>query len=224
MRQLLDLSAVGVNSDLEVVHQSQRFNLYREYLDYLGGRGLTYPCFCSRKDVAEAAGAPHGGLQIYGGKCRQLSRSERDALLSQRPPALRLRVDDDTRASGLVNDIVLVRNDGIPAYNLAVVVDDELQGVTQVVRGEDLESITPSQEYLQRLLGFRELEYVHLPLMVGPDGQRLAKRHGAVTLGDCLEIGFSASAVRRALLNSLRVGTNGWGPSSSLAEWLRSLL
>jgi glutamyl-tRNA synthetase len=78
--------------------------------------------------------------------------------------------------------------------------------------------------YLQRLLGFRTPEYVHLPLMVGPDGERLSKRHGDVTLGDCLHLGFSAPAVREALLRSLEAGTNGWDRSSSLAQWLKSLL
>ena len=133
-------------------------------------------------------------------------------------------MDDLTRTEGLVNDIVLVRNDGVPAYNLAVVVDDELQGITQVVRGADLESITPSQRYLQRLLRFRELDYVHLPLVLGPDGHRLAKRHGDVSLLDCHRLGFSSVDVRQALLRSIEVGSHGWGPSSNLGEWLKSLL
>jgi glutamyl-tRNA synthetase len=112
-------------------------------------------------------------------------------------------VDDEARASGLIDDVVLQRNDGVPAYNLAVVVDDELQGVTQVLRGIDLEPVTPSQQYLQRLLGFRTLDYVHVGLVVGPDGQRLAKRHGAVTLADWISAGRSASALRLALLRTL---------------------
>jgi len=122
----------------------------------------------------------------------------------------RLRSNPGAGTASLIDDIVLVRNDGVPAYNLAVVVDDELQGVTQVVRGDDLAHVTPSQMYLQRLLGFRTPEYVHLPLMVGPDGQRLSKRHGDVSLGDCLRLGFSAHAVRTALLRSLDEGSNGW--------------
>ena len=190
----------------------------------LDDAGLTYPCFCSRKDVAEAAVAPHGGIPIYGGRCRELSSEQRRSLYEDHQPAVRLRVDDLTRTEGLVNDIVLVRNDGVPAYNLAVVVDDELQGITQVVRGADLESITPSQRYLQRLLRFRELDYVHLPLVLGPDGHRLAKRHGDVSLLDCHRLGFSSVDVRQALLRSIEVGSHGWGPSSNLGEWLKSLL
>lgn len=103
-------------------------------------------------------------------------------------------------------------------------IDDELQGVTQIVRGEDLIHVTPSQNYLQKILGFRTPQYVHLPLMIGPDGARLSKRHGDVTLADCLKLGFSAKAVRDALLRSLEVGTNGWSESSSLSQWLKSLL
>ena len=223
-RQLLDLASLGVTSDLEVAYQSQRFQTYRDYVRELKGLGLTYPCFCSRREVAESSAAPHGNFQIYGGRCRDLSRRERERLQQTRSPAIRLRVDLVTRSGGLVNDVVLLRNDGIPAYNLAVVVDDELQGVTEVVRGADLEDITPSQMHLQALLGFRTPEYVHIPLVVGPDGNRLSKRHGSVTLADCLQLGFSPTEVRRALLRSLDVGSNGWGPSSSLSAWLKSLL
>lgn len=223
-RQLADLAALGVNSVRPVLFQSERFDLYEPWLAKLVASGQVYECFCSRREIREAASAPHGDFLVYPGTCRDLSPKDADIRRKERPPALRLRSDTSARATGIVDDIVLVRNDGVPSYNLAVVVDDELQGVTQVVRGEDLVAITPSQQYLQRLLGFRELDYVHLPLMVGPDGERMAKRHGDVTLADCLRLGFSASDVRRALLNSLEVGTNGWGPSSSLAEWLRSLL
>ena len=112
-------------------------------------------------------------------------------------------MEESVRTEGHVDDIVLRRNDGVPAYNLAVVVDDALQGVTQVVRGIDLEPVTPSQTYLQRLLGFATPEYVHVGLVVGPDGKRLAKRHGAVTLGEWLASGRSAEALREALLRTL---------------------
>jgi glutamyl-tRNA synthetase len=202
-KQLADLAAVGVRPSNEVVYQSDRFNLYEKCLSELSAAGLTYPCFCTRKEIREAAQAPHGEMLRYRGTCRDLSESERRERAAERPPAVRLRVDDVTRAAGIVDDIVLRRNDGVPAYNLAVVVDDELQGVTQVVRGIDLEPVTPSQQYLQRLLGFRTLDYVHVGLVVGPDGERLAKRHGAVTLADWLAAGRSASDLRRALLWTL---------------------
>jgi glutamyl-tRNA synthetase len=222
--QLIDLAAVGVRTDQEVVFQSGRFDLYRRYVTLLEESGLTFECFCTRREIQESVTAPHAAFPRYPGTCRDLSESDRRQRSASRPAAIRLRTDRGQDENSRIDDIVLVRNDGVPAYNLAVVVDDELQGVTQVVRGEDLAHVTPSQNYLQRLLGFRTPEYVHLPLMIGPDGHRLSKRHGDVTLSDCLRLGFSATAVRSALLNSLELGTNGWDSSSSLAQWLKSLL
>lgn len=224
LRQLMDLGAVAVTTSRPVIYQSERFEIYREYLKILNQSGHTYECFCSRREIAEAAAAPHGLPRRYPGTCRFLTRSMRQEKSLHRPPALRLLAEKGENLDSEVDDIVLVRNDGVPAYNLAVVVDDELQGITQVVRGDDLAHVTPSQKYLQQLLGFSTPEYVHLPLMIGPDGERLSKRHGAVTLGDCLRLGFSANAVRAALLRSLEVGTNGWGQSSSLSQWLKLLL
>lgn len=222
--QLRTLESVGVMSDEPVAYQSERFDIYKTYLAELRSRGLTYECFCTRKEIQQAASAPHGAVPKYPGTCRGLSESERMRRAHERPAAIRLRSPRAELGDDGPDDIVLVRNDGVPAYNLAVVIDDELQGVSQVVRGADLESVTPSQNRLRDLLGFRKMEHVHLPLMVGPDGQRLAKRHGDVTLEDCLRLGFTPVEVRSALLRSLEVGSNGWGSSSSLAEWLRSLL
>ncbi len=166
-------------------------------------RGLVYPCYCTRREIRReieaAASAPHGELPSdgYPGTCRDLTRaerSEREAL--GRPAALRLRTEHeqiefvDLLAGvyrGPVDDVVLQRGDGVPAYNLAVVVDDAAQGVTQVVRGDDLLSSTPRQVLLQRLLGLPTPEYLHVPLVLGPDGERLAKRHGAVTLSQLAE-------------------------------------
>jgi glutamyl-tRNA synthetase len=223
-KQLIDLAAVGVGTSHPVLFQGERFRIYERYLEILRDRDMLYECFCSRREIMEAASAPHDVSGVYPGICRSLSDAERQRRRSQRLPALRLRVDEQTRASGCVDDLVLRRNDGVPAYNLAVVVDDELQGVTQVVRGEDLGPITLSQNYLQEQLGFKTPSYVHVPLLRGPDGERLAKRHGDVRLADCLRLGFSGEAVGKALQRSLEVGSNSWGSSSSLSEWLRSLL
>lgn len=224
LRQLVDLGAVGVTTTRPVVYQSERFEIYRHYLQILTLSGRTYECFCTRREIAEASVAPHGAVGRYPGTCRTLTSATRREKETHRPPALRLLTGKDGDPVSDVDDIVLVRNDGVPAYNLAVVVDDELQDVTQVVRGDDLAHVTPSQNYLQQVLGFRTPEYVHLPLMIGPDGDRLSKRHGDATLSDCLRLGFSAVAVRAALLLSLEVGTNGWNQSSSLSQWLKSLL
>lgn len=196
--RLLELEAVG-----EVVHQSKRFSLYENYLSELIGGGRTYECYCTRKEIREAASAPHGDVLRYPGTCRDLDETTRNRRRQERPPALRLRVEESVRAEEGADDIVLRRNDGVPAYNLAVVVDDALQGVTQVVRGIDLEPVTSSQVYLQKLLGFPRPEYVHVGLVVGPDGERLAKRHGSVTLADWLAAGRSAASLRAALLRTL---------------------
>lgn len=222
--QLQELALLGIVSDDEVIFQSDRFEIYAEFLNRLTSAGLTYECFCSRKDIAAASSAPHGSTGSYPGTCRNLNREQRAARSLTRSPALRLRVDEISYQFENTADIVLRRNDGVPAYNLAVVVDDELQGVTKVVRGLDLEDVTPSQRQLQQYLGFRELEYLHVPLMVGPDGLRLAKRHGDVTLSDCIGAGLSPLDVRTALLRSIEAGTNGWGLSSNVVEWLKSLL
>lgn len=196
-RQLDHLARLGMTPDGPVVFQSERFDLYRDAIERLRHDGLVYRCYCTRREIREAAAAPHGdGLPdgAYPGTCRDLTERRRRLLEDEgRRSALRLRTDgerygfDDLvlgHREGAVDDVVLQRNDGVPAYNLAVVVDDHLQGVTQVIRGDDLVTSTPRQLHLQRLLGFGHPSYGHVPLVVGSDGQRLAKRHGAVTLDD----------------------------------------
>jgi glutamyl-tRNA synthetase len=180
-RQLRDLRAIGLDWDGPVTRQSERIPLYEDALAELEREGLVYPCYCTRREIREAASAPQGtpAEGAYPGTCRDLTAAERaEREGAGRRPALRLR------AGGAVDDFVLRRNDGAFAYNLAVIVDDSEQGVEQVVRGADLADSTPRQVHLARLLGLREPSYVHVPLMLGPDGSRLAKRHGAVTLAD----------------------------------------
>jgi glutamyl-tRNA synthetase len=205
-RQLADLAAVGVDWDGPVVRQSERAELYAEALERLD----TYECFCTRAEIREAASAPHGALPegAYPGTCRSLSAAERAAFeAAGRRPALRVRaggaaiaVDDRLigRVSGSVDDFVVRRGDGAFAYNLAVVVDDADQGVDEVVRGADLAESTPRQAWLARTLGLPVPSYAHVPLVLGPDGARLAKRHGAVTLR---EVG--AVEARRWIASSL---------------------
>jgi glutamyl-tRNA synthetase len=201
--QLHDLVRIGIESTNRVLFQSDRFAIYAKYLNELVARGQTYECFCTRREIREAAAAPHGEVLRYPGTCRNLTETERVERRLARPPAIRLRVDEAVRALGEVDDIVLQRNDGVPAYNLAVVVDDELQGVTRVVRGIDLVDVTPSQQHLGSLLAFRPLEYIHVGLVVGLDGERLAKRHGAVTLADWEATGRTPTALRIALETTL---------------------
>jgi glutamyl-tRNA synthetase len=211
--QLADLAALGLDWDGEIVRQSARRSAHQAALARLTAAGLTYPCYCTRREVAEAASAPHGHTAAYPGTCRDLDdadRARREA--TGRRPALRLRSNGavvpfvDRLAgpvSGVVDDVVLRRNDGTPAYNLAVVVDDAAQGIEQVVRGDDLLPATPTQVVLGRLLDLRVPTYAHVPLVLAPDGQRLAKRHGAVTLSDQVEAGRPAAAVRSLLAASL---------------------
>ena len=196
------------------VFQSDRFDLYDRAIDGLIAAGLTYPCFCTRREIREAAQAPHGGQVAYPGTCRALSPRERARRAVERPGAVRLNTEaaglagaeiafSDAlagTASGPVDDVVLRRNDGVPAYNVAVVVDDAAQGVTEVVRGDDLLEITPTQVALQRLLGLPTPAYVHVPLVYGDDGERLAKRHGAVTLSDLAARGTGPDEVRHRLV------------------------
>lgn len=199
--QLADLSAIGLDWDGPVVRQSERAALYEEATGCLEAEGLLYPCYCTRAEIRAAASAPHGipAAHRYPGTCRELTAAERARReATGRPPALRvraqgLRVSFDDRMFGRVeeevDDFVVRRNDGAPAYQLAVVVDDAAQGIGEVVRGADLVDSTPRQILLFRLLGLGVPRYAHVPLVIGPDGRRLAKRHGAVTLADRKALG-----------------------------------
>lgn len=192
--QLADLAALGLDWDGLVVRQSERRHLHDGALAQLVEAGLTYTCYCTRREVLEAAVAPHGPDVVYPGTCRSLSADERSAReAAGRRPALRLRADGERvvvedrlcgRYEATVDDLVLRRRDGVPAYNLAVVVDDADQGIGEVVRGDDLLPSTPRQVHLARLLGLPVPVYAHVPLVLAPDGRRLAKRDGAVTMAD----------------------------------------
>ena len=194
--QLADLRTLGLDWDGPVVHQSERMELYEEAIARLETGGLLYPCYCTRAEIRAAASAPHGisAADRYPGTCRELTMAQRaQHEAAGRPPALRVRSGDlrmafEDRLLGnfeeVVDDFVVRRNDGTPAYQLAVVVDDDAQGVGEVVRGADLVDSTPRQVLLARLLGLPEPTYAHVPLVLGPDGRRLAKRHGAVSLSD----------------------------------------
>lgn len=210
--QLRDLAAVGVTWDGDVVRQTARGPLYDAAISGLQTAGLTYECFCTRREIQEAPSAPHAPQGAYPGTCRRLDPAEVEFKRSTRPAAVRLRSDTAEYAvrdvlhgtyTGVVDDFVLRRNDGVTAYNLAVVVDDAEQGVDQVVRGDDLLPSTPRQAYLASLLNIPSPEYAHVPLVVNDDGARLAKRDGAVTLADLSALGLGAAAVRDRLLESL---------------------
>lgn len=210
--QLRDLAAIGLTWDGDVVRQTARGPLYAEAISRLADAGLTYECFCTRREIQEAPSAPHAPQGAYPGTCRNLDAAELEFKRSTRPAAIRLKsavaeysVTDVLHGhfTGVVDDFVLRRNDGVTAYNLAVVVDDAAQGIDQVVRGDDLLPSTPRQAYLASLLHIPVPEYAHVPLVVNNDGVRLAKRDGAVTLADLADVGLPPAAVRNRLLESL---------------------
>ncbi|MBI5067954.1 MAG: tRNA glutamyl-Q(34) synthetase GluQRS [Deltaproteobacteria bacterium] len=190
--------------------QSERAPRYQAALDRLREAGLAYPCFCSRAEIAAASQAPHAGDDgpRYPGSCRDLSAAEVREREVRRRPAWRLRVEPgpvpfadavhgpsahDVAAE--VGDFVVLRADGVPAYQLAVVVDDVEMGITEVVRGDDLLPSTSRQLLLYRALGAPPPRFAHVPLVVGPDGERLAKRHAALSLGQLREGGADPRAV-----------------------------
>lgn len=207
--QLLNLAALGFHPDGEVVRQSDRTHRYAD----AAARLPTYECYCTRREIAEAASAPHGdGYRPYPGTCRALSDADRAVRRAERPPALRVAADAARvtvldrwagEVTGVVDDFVIRRNDGAWAYNLAVVVDDLAQGVDQVCRGDDLLTSSPRQAWLARTLGGTEPGYAHVGLVTNARGQRLAKRDGAVTLADLAAKGLDAAAVLSLLGSSL---------------------
>ena len=220
---LADLAALGIDHDGEVMHQSRRRAEHEAALAALIATGETYPCFCTRREVlldAEAASrAPHAPAFAYAGTCRDLSarqRAEREA--AGRRPTLRVRgagrrfafVDAVVGAhDGVIDDFVVRRADGVPAYNLAVVVDDQAQGIGQVVRGDDLLDTTPRQLFIAELLSITPPGHAHVPLVLDASGQRLAKRHGAVTLADQASMGRAPGDVLSMFAVSLGLAEQG---------------
>lgn len=219
-RQLEDLQALGITWDQAPEYQQDKFDNYQRILDRLPH----YECYCSRKDIQEAASAPHAIPGQYPGTCRNLSDAERAAKREElkaqgRVPSLRLKAEvsqwtvHDFYAgeyTGAVDDMILRRggnaNQGQDwAYNLAVVVDDASRGIDQVVRGDDLLPSAPRQAYLAHLLGYEPPEYVHVPLVLNAEGKRLAKRDGAVTLRDMRAQGVSDADVVEKLGESIGI-------------------
>ncbi len=225
-RQLDDLSRIGLDWDGEAVPQSELGRGHDAAIDRLAEAGLVYECTCTRADILAAPSAPHAPPGAYPGTCRDRSEAERARereRIAPRRPALRLRVptgvaapefDDRIRGRvvGEIDDFVLRRGDGTVAYNLAVVVDDAAMGIDQVVRGDDLVTSTPRHIVLQRLLGLPsppDVEFAHVPLVLGSSGARLAKRDGAVTLADLRSAGVSAEEVLAVLAQSLDLAAPG---------------
>jgi glutamyl-tRNA synthetase len=218
-----DLEWLGLDWDGAVWKQSERTAIYDDALARLSASGHAYRCWCSRAEVARAASAPHVGEEgpIYPGTCRggALPKPGREAawrfLVRPLPDplpgpegrtggegdrgvvrfvdAIHGEVTQDVARE--VGDFVIRRIDGVASYQLAVVVDDALSGITHVLRGEDLLSSTPRQILLQRALGYPTPHYAHVPLLMQADGKRLAKRDGASTAAGLRELGWSSQKV-----------------------------
>ena len=224
-----DLRWLGLDWDEGPFWQSERGELYDEAIARLGAAGLTYPCFCSRAEL-HAASAPHAsdGTPVYPGTCRGLAADEVARRSAERPPATRLRVPDADDPAGTIEfsdlaygprrevlsrecgDFLVRRSDGVVAYQLAVVVDDALMGVTQVVRGRDLLGSCARQIYLGGLLGHAAPQYGHVPLLAAPDGRRLSKREKDLDLGFIRESGVSAERVVGLLASAAGLAEPGW--------------
>ena len=208
-----DLHWLGLGWDEQPLVQSKRAPVYAEALEQLKIRGLVYPCFCTRADIAAALSAPHGATVAYPGTCRDLPLDP--GHLAERPHSWRLDSvkalaiaglpswsEGDRRfiaTAGDVHDEILTRKNAPASYHLACVIDDAASAVTLVVRGVDLRPSTPIQRVLQALLGLPEPAYLHHPLITHSDGHRLAKRDLAPTLAAMREAGVDGRALARDL-------------------------
>ncbi len=236
LQAIQDLQWLGFDWDRGPVHQSNRLPLYAQTTQRLIDAGQAYPCVCSRKEVESAASAPHAedGAAVYPETCRDRFKTIDEARqASGREPAIRFRVLDgpvefldgfadrqvfDVRRQ--LGDFVIAKADGTPAYQLAVVIDDAAMGITDIVRGDDLIDSTPRQILLYRALGLPEeiQRYYHLPLVVGPDGRRLAKRHGDTRISFYRERGVPSSNLLRLLARWIGI------PESAAFDTPRDLL
>lgn len=204
-----DLRFLGLDWDPEVLVQSERAHVYRAAVEQLRAKALVYDCTCSRAEVARAASAPHVGEDgpVYPGTCRAgaVPKPGRQPSVRFKVPAGVVAFDDELRGATSqdvakeVGDFVVQRSDGVASYQLAVVVDDAASQVTRVVRGDDLLLSTPRQLLLQRALGLPTPTYAHVPLLLQPDGRRLAKREGSLTAAGLRARGVSSEALVGAL-------------------------
>ena len=212
---LQQLAVLGLTPDEPPVHQSQRIALYQAALDKLIVEDKVFPCSCSRKDVAEAiakadpAAKPRHGELVYPGTCRH---GMTQPLATNAQPAWRFITSGDVKAQ--IGDFVLKRADGCFTYQLAVVVDDALQGITHVVRGADLLDNTPRQIALQQALGYPTLQYLHTPLVMAADGEKLSKQNGAAPL----EVTNPLKALNAAAM-SLGIQAQTGSVAAALAFW-----
>ncbi len=215
---LADLAWLGLAWDGEPLRQSDRLDDYAAALDRLRARGLVYPCFCTRADIAASLSAPHGPSGVvYPGTCRDLPAAERERRMATDPHCWRLDMGRAVLATGALTweeqgqglraadprahgDIVLARKDAPASYHLASTLDDAMMGVSHVIRGADLVASTDVHRLLQALLGLPTPLYRHHPLVCGPDGKRLAKRDAAASLASLRAAGVDGPTLAADLL------------------------
>ena len=234
-RQIIDsLNWLGLDTDEGPYFQSQRLELYRQAVSQLLISGRAYKCFCTPEelDAQRQRLRAEGKAFIYSGKCRSLSPEQiKDLEQKGIKSAVRLKVDPDEMitfedivfgtiqmTAGKFGDFIIQRSDGLPTYNLAVVVDDHAMGITHVIRGDDHLSNTPKQILVYRALGYEIPQFAHLPLILGPDRTRLSKRHGATSVLELKDQGF----LPEAIVNFLAL--LGWAPDETTQIMSRSEL
>ncbi len=191
--------------------QSQRLDIYKEYIDKLKEKGLVYECFCTQEELEamRQEQLKRGEPPRYTGKCRHLTEEQKKKFLEEgRKPVLRFKVPEDRtivfndlikgrisiNSKQLGGDFVIVRSNGMPVYNFVVVIDDALMEITHVIRGEDHISNTPKQILLYEALGFKTPEFAHLPMILGKDRSKLSKRHGSTSVREFKEKGYLPEA------------------------------
>ena len=227
MNILESLDSIGLSPDKEPINQSQRGEIYQAAAKKIIDSGQAYYCNCSveRLDKIRAEQQSKGLKPQYDGKCRDLNLNKSDdtVLRLKTPLEGQIVVKDHVRGNIVFNnseldDLIILRSDGSPTYHLCNVVDDYEQGVTTVIRGEDHISNTPRQIHIQNALGYPELEYAHLPLVLGPDKKRLSKRHAATSLVEYKLDGYLDSAI----LNTL--ARLGWSKGEKEVFYLEDLI
>ncbi len=224
---LNNLSSIGLNPDEKPINQSDRNKIYLNAAENLFKSGKAYYCNCSidRLDKLRAEQQKNGEKPQYDGKCRDLNlpKSEETVLRLKTPLEGKIIVKDFVRGEIVFNnseldDLIILRSNNSPTYHLCNVVDDYEQNVTTVIRGEDHISNTPRQIHIQNALGYPELEYAHLPLVLGPDKKRLSKRHAATSLEEYRDNGYLDSAI----LNTL--ARLGWSKGDEEVFYLDDLI
>ena len=227
-KNILDsLNSIGLSPDLEPINQSERNEIYTNAAQKIIDSDQAYYCECSveRLDKMRSEQQANGEKPQYDGRCRDLNldKSDKRVLRLKTPQDGQIVVKDFVRGDVIFNnteldDLIILRGDGSPTYHLCNVVDDYEQGVTTVIRGEDHTSNTPRQMHIQKALGYPELEYAHLPLVLGEDKKRLSKRHAATSLEEYQEVGYLDSAI----LNTL--ARLGWSKGDSEVFYLEDLI